>query len=63
MLEWVGKEVLKEYKNHNHRHRLQLGDRSVCQVGAGSDREAVMDPAGAEGSKGVDDDDNDHEPG
>ena len=31
------------------------------QVGAGSDGEAVMDPAGAEGSEGLDDDDGEDE--
>ena len=61
VLEWVGEEVLKEYKNP-HNRGLQAGDRSVRQVGAGSDGEAVMDPAEAEGGKGLGDDDDEDEP-
>ena len=56
MLEWVREEVLKEYKNLAHNRRLQGGDRTVHQAGEGSDGEAVMDPAGAEGGKGLDGD-------
>ena len=62
VLDWVGAEVLKEYKNLAHKRGLQAGDRSVRQVGAASNREAVMDPAGAEGGEGVDDDDGEDEP-
>ena len=45
LLEWVGEEVLKEYKNLGHNRGLQGGGRGVPQVGVGSDWEAVMDPA------------------
>ena len=62
MLECVGEGVLKEYKNLAHNRGLQGGDRSVHQVGAGSDREAVMVPAEAEVGKGVDEDDYEDEP-
>ena len=62
VLEWVGEEALKEYKNLAHNRGLQVGDRSVRQVGAGSDGEAVMDPAGAEGGEGLDADDDEDEP-
>ena len=53
---------LKEYKNLAHNGGLQVGDRCVSQVGVGSDGEAVMDPAGAEGGEGLDDDDYEDEP-
>ena len=62
VLEWVGEEVLKEYKNLAHNRGLQAGNRSVRQVGAGSDWEAVMDPAGAEGGESLNDDDDADEP-
>ena len=62
VLEWVGAGVLKEYKNLAHNRMLQAGDRSVCHVGAGSDGEAVMDPAEAEGGEGLVDDDEGDEP-
>ena len=62
VLEWVGEEVLKEYKNLVHNSGLQAGDRSVHQVGAQSNGEAAMDPAGAQGGKGVDNDDDKDEP-
>ena len=62
VLEWVGDEVLKEYKNLPHNRGLQAGDRSVHQVYAGSDGEGVMDQAGAEGGKSLDDEDNEDEP-
>ena len=57
VLEWVGEEVLREYENLTHNRGLQVGDRSVRHVGAGSDGEAVMDLLGREGSEGLDDDD------
>ena len=57
VLGWVGEEILKGYKNLTHNRGLQVGDCSVRQVGAGSDGEAVMDLAGAEGGEGLDNDD------
>ena len=62
VLEWVGEEVFKDYKNLPRNGRLQGGDRSVYQVGAGSDGEPVIDPAGAKGGEGLDDDDDQDEP-
>ena len=59
--EWVGEEVLREYKNLAHNRGLQAGDRSVRQVGARSDGEAVMNPAGAEGGEGLNDNDDGNE--
>ena len=50
-LEWVGEEVLKEDRNLAHNRGLHGGDRSVHQVGAGSDGKAVMDLAGAKGGE------------
>ena len=61
VLGWVTEEVLRKYENLAHDRRLQVGDRSVRQVGAGSDRKAVMDLAGPEGSEGPDDDDDSDE--
>ena len=43
VLEWVGDEVVKEYKNLHHTRRLQGGDRNVNFIGKGSGREAAMD--------------------
>ena len=62
VLESAGQEVLKEYKNLPHHRGLQAGDRSVGQVGAGSDGEAVINPSGAKGGEGFDDDDAEDEP-
>ena len=62
VLGWVGEEVIKEYKKLAQSRRLQVGNRSVRQAGARSDGEAVMDPAGAEGGKGLDEDDDKDEP-
>ena len=62
VLEWVGEEVLKEYRNLHHTRGLKPGDRDVNYVGEGSGGEAAMDPAGAEGGEAVDDDDKDDEP-
>ena len=62
VLEWVGEEVLKDCKNLVHNRVLQAGHRSVLQVGAAFDREAFIDPAGAGGSEGVHDDDNEEKP-
>ena len=62
VLEWVGEEVLKEYRNLPHTRGLRPGDRDVNYVGERSGGEAAMDPAGADGDEALDDDDNDHEP-
>ena len=62
MLERIREEVLKEYKNLPKNRGRQGGDRSVHQVGAGSDGEAVLSPTGADGGKGLDDDDHEEEP-
>ena len=48
VLEWVGEEVLKEYKNFSHNCGLQEGDCRVHHVGAGPDGEAAMELEGAE---------------
>ena len=62
ILEWVGEEVLKEYRNLHDTRRLRPGDRDVNYVGEGSGGEAAMDPAGADGDEALDDDDDDDEP-
>ena len=60
ILEWVGEEVLKEYRNLHHTRRLRPGNRDVNYVGEGPGGEAAMEPAGANGDEAlVDDDDND----
>ena len=45
VLEWPGEGVVKEHKNLANNRRPQGGNGSVHQVGAGSDREAIMHPA------------------
>ena len=62
ILEWVGEEVLKEYRNLHHTHGLRPGDRDVNYVGEGPGGEAAMDPAGADGDEALVDDDDDDEP-
>ena len=62
VLEWVGEEVLKEYRNLHHTRGLKAGDRDVNYVGEGSGGESAMDPAGTEGGEALDDDDDDDEP-
>ena len=62
ILEWVGEEVLKEYRNLHHTRGLRPGDRDVNYVGEGPGGEAAMDPAGAGGSEALDDDENNDEP-
>ena len=62
LLEWLGEEVLKDYKNLAQKSTLQGGICSFHQVPTGSDGEAVTDPAGAKGSKGVAVDDVQDEP-
>ena len=62
ILEWVGEEVLKEYRNLHHTRGLRPGDRDVNYVGEGPGGEAAMDPAGADGDETLVDDDDDDEP-
>ena len=62
VLEWVGEEVLKEYRNLHHTRGLRPGDRDVNYAGEGSGGEAAMDPAEADGDEAPDDDDDDDEP-
>ena len=62
ILEWVGEEVLKEYRNLHHTRGLRPADRDVNYVGEGPGREAAMDPAGAGGDETLVDDDDDDEP-
>ena len=62
ILEWVGEEVVKEYRNLHHTRGLRPGDRDVNYVGEGPGGEAAMDPAGADGDEALDDDDDDYEP-
>ena len=59
ILEWVGEEVLKEYRNLHHTRGLRPGDRDVNYVGEGPGGEAAMDPAGADGDEALDDDEDD----
>ena len=59
ILEWVGEEVLKEYRNLHHTRGLRPGDRDVNYVGEGSGGEAAMNPAGADGDEALVDDDDD----
>ena len=62
VLEWVGGEVLKEYRNLHHTRGLRPGDRDVNYIGEGLGGEAAMGPAGADGDEALDDDDDDDEP-
>ena len=62
VLEWVGEEVLKEYRNLHHTRGLKAGERDVNYVGEGSGGESALDPAGANGDHALADDDNDDEP-
>ena len=62
VLEWVGEEVFKEYRNLHHSRGLKAGDRDVNYVGEGSGGESAMDPAGADGDEALDDDDDNDEP-
>ena len=62
ILEWVGEEVLKEYRNLHHTRGLRPGDRDVNYLGEGSGGEAAMNPAGADGDETLVDDDDDDEP-
>ena len=62
ILECVGEEVLKEYRNLHHTRGLRPGDRDVNYVGEGPGGEAAMDAAGAEGDEALVDDYDDDEP-
>ena len=62
ILELVGEEVLKGYRNLHHTRGLRPGDRDVNYVGEGPGEEAAMDPAGADGDAALVDDDDDDEP-
>ena len=62
VLEWVGEEVLKEYRNLHHTRGLKAGDRDVNYVGEGLGGESAIDPAGTEGNEALDDNDDDDEP-
>ena len=62
ILEWVGEEVLKEYRNLHHTRGLRPGDRDVNYVGEGSGGEAAMNPARADGDEALVDNDDDDEP-
>ena len=62
ILEWVGEEVLKEYRNLHHTCGLRPGDRDVNYVREVPGGEAAMDPAGADGDEALDDDKDDDEP-
>ena len=62
ILEWVGREVLKEYRNLHHTRGLRPGDRDVNYVGEGPGGEAAMDPAGAGGDETLVNDNDDDEP-
>ena len=62
VLEWVGEDLLKEYRNLHHTRGLKAGDRDVNYVGEGSGGESAMDPVGADGDEALDDDDDDDEP-
>ena len=62
ILEWVGEEVLKEYRNLHHTPGLKAGDRDVNYVGEGSGGESAMDLAGTEAGEALDDEDDDDEP-
>ena len=57
ILEWVGEEVLKEYRNLHHTRGLRPGDRDVNYVCEGPGGESAMDPAGADGDETLVDDD------
>ena len=62
VLEWVGEEVLKEYRNLHHTRGLKAEDRDVSYVGEGSGGKSAVDPAGTEGDEALDDNDDDDEP-
>ena len=62
VLEWVGEEVLKEYRNLHHTRGLKAGVRDVNYVGEGSGGESASDPAGTKAGEVLNDEKNDDEP-
>ena len=48
VLEWVGEEVLKEYRNLHHTRGLRPGDRDVNYVGEGSGGGSCHGPSGSQ---------------
>ena len=62
VLELVGEEVLKEYRNLHHTPGLKTGDRDVNHVGEGSGGESAMDSAGTNAGEALNDEDDDDEP-
>ena len=62
ILEWVGEEVPKEYRNLHHTCGLRPGDCDVNYVGEGSGGDAAMNPTGTDGDEALNDDDDDDEP-
>ena len=62
VLEWVGEEVPKEYRNLHHTRGLKAGDRDVNYVGKGSGGKSAMDPVGTEAGEDLNDEDDDDEP-
>ena len=62
VLECIGEEVLKEYRNLHHTRGLKASDRDVNYVGEGSGGGSAMDPAGTEAGEALDDEDDDDEP-
>ena len=47
ILQWVGEEVLKEYRNLLHTRGLRPGDRDVNYVGEGTWRGSCHGPSGS----------------
>ena len=62
VLDWVGEEVPKEYRNLHYTRGLKAGDRDVNCVAEGLGGESAMEPAGADGDEALDDDDDNDEP-
>ena len=62
VLEWVGEEVLKEYRNLHHTCGSEAGDRDVNYVSEGSGGESAMDPAATEAGEALDEENDDDEP-
>ena len=62
ILDRVGEEVLKEYRNLHHTRGLRPGDGDVNYLGEGPGGKAAMDPAEADCEEAVVDDDDNDEP-
>ena len=62
VLDWVGEEVLKVYRNLHHTRSLTALDRDINYVGEGSGGESAMHPAGTKAGEALNDEDDDHEP-